>query len=649
MGTTSRQLLLSTAFVAVSWTGACRPIRRGQPERSAFLARAPEIRQPSNAVLSPNGSELVFIVGDSLMVVATDSPRQSPTLLATAVSEEASIPVPFAAWSPDSRQLFFRQGMHTGSNGIDWGMPSIVTLGNPAKLRKALPDSMARTLATFQNSLAGGPAWSPRGDKIAFLASERGDASNALRIFVLDVTTGVATRWTGGTKSVVSVAWSPNGRLLSYSTGFGQGPSTIELFADVDSVTHRARAIATDSATFLRDLRWSPSGHFVLAQDQNRRSLVVSLDSALRPTRERHSLPRTRFVGWVGGDSILLTTVPKEMSAQVAMVSYPSGNTQLLTGPDTLATAVGSVGDPREKRARLVAYTMESGEIPSDVWVAMVSPADRLSDPRNITQLNAEFAKRREHVARLFRWPSAEGDSLEAQLLLPKRKGPKERSFPLVVMPYGGYRNQFPRSEYFLDEGIMPLLSAGYAVVRPNTRGTASDHRDQGRYGQVQLQDTNLLLDALVTKGLVDRRRIAVIGHSHGGAMAYYYLTHSSRFCAVVGVNGRADWVLQANYPGDGLLPGILGGTPTELPDVYRKFSPTANARSVTTPLLSVAGQRDTQILPENVQIIADSMHIAGKPVETLTFPDEGHLILKPENVRKFWERTMDFLHLNCP
>jgi dipeptidyl aminopeptidase/acylaminoacyl peptidase len=335
------------------------------------------------------------------------------------------------------------------------------------------------------------------------------------------------------------------------------------------------------------------------------------------------------------------------MSAQLALVSYPSGEMQRLTGLDTLAMALGSVGDTRESRAILVAYTMESGEIPSDVWVATVSSANKPSETRNVTHLNTVFTAGREHVATVFRWPSAEGDTLEAQLLLPKSRGSKKR-FPLVVMPYGAYRNEFPRSEYFLDKGILALLWSGYAVVRPNTRGTASDHRDQGRYGQVQLEDTDRLLDALVMNGLVDSRRIAVIGHSHGGAMAYYYLTHSSRFCAVVAVNGRADWALQANYPGDGLLPGILGGTPTELPDVYRKFSPAANARSATAPLLSVAGHRDTQILPENVQIMADSMHRAGKSVETLTFPDEGHLILQPQNVTRFWEKTMRFLHVHC-
>ncbi|HVS60034.1 MAG TPA: alpha/beta fold hydrolase [Gemmatimonadaceae bacterium] len=435
---------------------------------------------------------------------------------------------------------------------------------------------------------------------------------------------------------------------MAYSTGFGRGPSTIELLADNDSQLHVARVIATDSAAFLRDLRWSPSGRLILAQDQNRRTIVFALDSVLHAVPQVQSLPKRRFVAWLWGDSALITTVPQGMSARLAVVSYPSGITGLLTGSDTLATAVGSAGDTHQYPFPLVAYTMESGELPSDVWVASVATTHSLSGARNVTRMNGKIASELPYITRIFQWPSLEGDTLEAQLLLPTLRVGENKPPPLVVIPYGAYRNEFPRSEYFLDKGILPLLSAGYAVVRPNTRGTASDNRDQGRYGQVQLEDTQLLLDALDTKGIINGRRVAVIGHSHGGAMAYYYLTHSSRFCAVVAVNGRADWVLQANYPADGLLRGILGGTPAQLPDVYRKFSPAANARSATAPLLAVAGQRDTQILPDNVRIMADSMHIAGKPVETLTFADEGHLIVQPEHVKQFWVKTMNFLDVNC-
>jgi dipeptidyl aminopeptidase/acylaminoacyl peptidase len=313
----------------------------------------------------------------------------------------------------------------------------------------------------------------------------------------------------------------------------------------------------------------------------------------------------------------------------------------------------------------VVAYQLEAGGLPSDVWAAglttdVAAAEPRLAAARNVTRANPWLDPGRLPRVRIVRWVSGDSvrhDTLNAQLFEPNGSLPAH-GWPLVVVPYGSYRNGFPRSEYFLDRGLLPLVAAGYAVVRPNTRGTSGDDRDAGQYGRPQLEDTERLLNLLVTQGTVDPRRVAVIGHSHGGAMAYYYLTHATpwnvsrstgapRFCAVVAVNGRADWVLQGNR-GDGVLPEGLGGTPAEVPGVYRIFSPAANARSASAPLLAVAGGTDTQILPANVAIMADSMRAAGREVETLVFPDEGHLLLRENNVRWFWERAFANLTRGC-
>jgi dipeptidyl aminopeptidase/acylaminoacyl peptidase len=614
-------------------------------------------------------------------------------LVATGVADEASIPVPFLAWSPDERRLLYRSG------GIDPGVPMVASLGG-APPRPLLPDSVARGLATFQNSLAGGPAWSPDGRRIAFLAVARTDRAYALQVYVVDVESGRLERWTGAGRARFSVAWSPNGRWLAYTSGAlgggpGTPPSTVELLYAPTGMARSAMLVASDSASLLRDLRWSPDGALLLAQDRARRTVVVRIteDSAspgvVHGMRVPHALPRRAFAGWLPGDLAagapagargsvgslaLLTAVPEGMSARLAAVSFPSGRVTLLTGPDTLATAIGSVsGAPRDDaHARgasgshsVVAYRLETGSLPSDIWVADLSTdaarsGPQLSGAHNVTRANPWLEPPRLPRTRIVRWISGDPvrhDTLEGQLLEPRGARPA-RGWPLVVVPYGDYRNEFPKSEYFLDRGLLPLVAAGYAVVRPNTRGIATDSRDDGEYGRPQLEDTERLLEKLVTEGSVDPRRVAVIGHSHGGAMAYYYLTHAtpwrareargtSRFCAVVAVNGRADWVLQGNR-GDGVLPEGLGGTPAERPEVYRLFSPAANARSAVAPLLAVAGGKDTQILPANVPIMADSMRTAGRKVETLVFPEEGHLLLAEPDVRQFWDRTLALLATEC-
>ena len=241
----------------------------------------------------------------------------------------------------------------------------------------------------------------------------------------------------------------------------------------------------------------------------------------------------------------------------------------------------------------------------------------------------------------MFRWRSPAGDTLDAQLFLPPEG---VRPFPLVVVPYGGYANEFPKAGYFLTQGVQPLVSRGYAVVLPNTRGIASGAQTDGRYGATQLEDTHALLDALAGAGVADTSRVAVVGHSHGATMAYYYVSHSRRFRAAVAINGAADWVVQAGLQTMVGLPGGMGGTPEEVPEAYRAASPLANARSVVAPVLAVAGRTDTQIPPSNAEAMTAALQSLGGDATLRVFEDEGHLIERPDNQRAFWSAVFAFL-----
>jgi dipeptidyl aminopeptidase/acylaminoacyl peptidase len=130
--------------------------------------------------------------------------------------------------------------------------------------------------------------------------------------------------------------------------------------------------------------------------------------------------------------------------------------------------------------------------------------------------------------------------------------------------------------------------------------------------------------------------------------MAYYYATHSGRFCAVVAINGRADWVMQAQYDADGLLPGPMGTTPQKDSALYRAASPVANARAVRVPMLLVGGQKDMQLLVANVTTMADSLSAHGKAFESIIFSDEGHQIDLPLNRARLLDATRRTLRKGC-
>jgi dipeptidyl aminopeptidase/acylaminoacyl peptidase len=45
---------------------------------------------------------------------------------------------------------------------------------------------------------------------------------------------------------------------------------------------------------------------------------------------------------------------------------------------------------------------------------------------------------------------------------------------------------------------------------------------------------------------------------------------------------------------------------------------------------------------------MVDALKASGKPAELLYFPDEGHLLFKTENVRRFWQAAFAFLDQGC-
>ncbi len=129
--------------------------------------------------------------------------------------------------------------------------------------------------------------------------------------------------------------------------------------------------------------------------------------------------------------------------------------------------------------------------------------------------------------------------------------------------------------------------------------------------------------------------------------MAYYCATHSTRFCGVVAVNGRADWEYQA-LKGDAFLVAQMGGTPDSLPDRYRRSSPLRNVERAAAPLLAVTGMKDTQIYPTNGRTIVSALQSVGKKAELIEFAHEGHLIADPANRARLWNTIFSFVATSC-
>ncbi len=73
-----------------------------------------------------------------------------------------------------------------------------------------------RLLSAGEYPMAHGPSWSPKGDQLAYLL---GDPSAAENIIVVQPATGGEARKLGSFANVASLAWSPDGSQIAFSTG----------------------------------------------------------------------------------------------------------------------------------------------------------------------------------------------------------------------------------------------------------------------------------------------------------------------------------------------------------------------------------------------------------------------------------------------
>ncbi|HEX9066325.1 MAG TPA: prolyl oligopeptidase family serine peptidase, partial [Streptosporangiaceae bacterium] len=133
-------------------------------------------------------------------------------------------------------------------------------------------------------------------------------------------------------------------------------------------------------------------------------------------------------------------------------------------------------------------------------------------------------------------------------------------------------------------------------------------------------------------------------GGSFGGYMANWIAGHTGRFRAIVSHAGL--WALDQMFAttDEPAFWRRMFGDPATEPARYLDASPHLHAAAISTPLLIIHGDRDYRVpVGEALRMYADLSRL-GKPARFLYFPDENHWILKPGDVRVWYETVFAFL-----
>jgi hypothetical protein len=119
-------------------------------------------------------------------------------------------------------------------------------------------------------------------------------------------------------------------------------------------------------------------------------------------------------------------------------------------------------------------------------------------------------------------YAARDGLSIPAYLTKPLGRG--DKGLPLIVMPHGG---PFVRDKWEYDAWVQFLANRGYVVLQPNYRGSTGYGKAfvdaaTGEFGRKMQDDLDDGVRWLVGTGLVDPKRVCIMGASYGGYAAMW-------------------------------------------------------------------------------------------------------------------------------
>jgi dipeptidyl aminopeptidase/acylaminoacyl peptidase len=259
---------------------------------------------------------------------------------------------------------------------------------------------------------------------------------------------------------------------------------------------------------------------------------------------------------------------------------------------------------------------------------------------------------------RTIAYRAADGLPISAVLTLPPGREP--RSLPLIVLPHGGPAAvDVPDFDWW----AQAIASRGYVVLQPNFRGSSLDWEflsaGFGQWGRKFQSDKSDGVRHLVAQGLVDPKRVCIVGASYGGyaALAGVALESGVYRCAVsiAGVSDLARMLSWQDYAqGRGDRRGqrwwqrFMGVTGPRDP-VLATISPAARAAAVDAPVLLIHGRDDTVVPFEQSDLMADALRRASKPVELVTLRKEDHWLSRSETRQQMLQVSVAFLEKHNP
>jgi len=234
-------------------------------------------------------------------------------------------------------------------------------------------------------------------------------------------------------------------------------------------------------------------------------------------------------------------------------------------------------------------------------------------------------------TAELHSWETPDGMAFQGVLYKPDNFDPQKK-YPVIFHYYE--RMSQCLNNYFPPEATETFINIPYFVSNGFLVFTPDIHFDVGRTGESAVQSLTGAASYLATKPWVDSARFGLQGHSYGGFITNYLITHSKRFAAAVSSSGVSDLI--SGYGGllfDGrsqkfyyeLEQGRMGVSLWQDPELYVRNSPVMSIPSVTTPVLLMSDPNDRGVPLSQAIEFFTGLRREGKKAWLLVYKDGAH------------------------
>ena len=528
---------------------------------------------------------------------------------------------------------------------------------------------------THEKQGAGAFHWSPNSKTIAFLMKdpetdeEEKNKKEKRDVILVDKNfkyghiytkkfnsksdTSKAERITNGNYDITNFDWNPNGKNIAFShrpeptfnSGFVSGDISM-----VNLSNKKVKSLVTwegvDSSP-----SFSPDGKLIAFTSNGGNREVIGLNDIFviktnggkpRKLSETPNRGRVGIINWSTDSRYVYIRDLDRTQSQLYKIGVQDKSIDALFDAEGFISSIAISNDETK-----IIYVKQTVDKPSEVFSGLL----RQIKTKRITDFNISLDLPAVTKTEILQWESKDGLEIEGLLTYPANYN-KRKKYPLALIIHGGPAGSFPQT-FTGNPGIYVVqyfTSKGYAVLRPNPRGSTGYGKDF-RYANFKdwgfgdYEDIMSGVDKVIEMGVADQKRLAVMGWSYGGYMTSFVVTRTDRFKAASMGAGLPNLISMTSTTDiSNYLVAHMGDEFWNDYKTYEKHSAIYRIKNVVTPTQILHGENDLRVPFTQGQDFYGALKRKGVSTEMVVYPRTPHGPREPKLLMDVSPRILTWL-----